>query len=426
MSVSVRLGAYAAGLAVAALAGSAASASAAYTVPAFYNPPASLPAANGTLIKSEPMSLGGGLNAKGTRLMYKSTDENGLPAAVTGTYLEPTRPWTGSGPRPLVSYAEGTQGQGDACAPSRTLQSTLVLDQGQAAVGYEVLGIGGFLDKGIPVVVTDYIGLGTPDRVHSYTDRLDMGRAVLDAARAAKQLPVAAITGSTPIGLYGYSQGGGASASAAELAPSYAPDLNLKGAFAGAPPADLFATLKQADGTSLTGVLGYAINGLVQYRPELKATLDAETNDKGKAALAKAADQCIGDSLLSFAFQKTNAWTVSGKPAWQVVEGIPSAMQAIDEQRIGKLKPSIPVQVLTGTKDDIVPHAQAKQLALDWCAKGADVNYVPVNQIFGSGGTSLNHLGPMLTNKDSSQAWLINQLKGQGAAGNCAKVSSMP
>ncbi|GLY40198.1 hypothetical protein Amsp01_062210 [Amycolatopsis sp. NBRC 101858] len=31
----------------------------------------------------------------------------------------PTAPWTGAGPRPIVSVAGGTRGIGDRCAPSK-------------------------------------------------------------------------------------------------------------------------------------------------------------------------------------------------------------------------------------------------------------------------------------------------------------------
>jgi pimeloyl-ACP methyl ester carboxylesterase len=411
----------------------AAAASAA--VPEFYVPPTALPAQNGDLVRSQPQPLGVSLviagqpvflPAKATKIMYRSTDELGAAAAVTGVYLEPTKAWTGGGPRPLVSYAEGTQGQGDACAPSRTLQNTVVLEPGQTALGYEVPSIYKLLDKGIAVVVTDYIGLGTPDRIHTYTNRKDMGHAVLDAARAALKVNGASVTASSPVGIYGYSQGGGASAAAAELQPTYAPDVNLKAAYAGAPPANLYAVLKSADGTSLTGVIGYAINGLLAYRPALRPILNAQTNTAGKTALFKVQSQCVGDTILSFGFKKTNEWTVSKTSAATVVAGIPEAMQAIDDQRIGKLKPQVPVQVLTGTKDDIVDHNQAKQLARDWCAKGANVLYAPVRQYLGSGGTSLNHLGPMLTAMDQTQAWLIANLKGYKTPTNCGSINSLP
>lgn len=433
MSISVRTTARVSALAALALGAGAASASAA--VPEFYVPPASLPAANGDLVRSQPQPLGVSLviagqpvylPAKATKIMYKSTDEIGNPAAVTGVYLEPTKAWTGGGPRPLVSYAEGTQGQGDACAPSRTLQQTLVVESGQTSIGYEVPSIYSLLDKGIAVVVTDYIGLGTPDRIHSYTNREDMGHAVLDAARAALKVNGASVTSSSPVGIYGYSQGGGASAAAAELQPTYAPEVNLKAAYAGAPPADLFEVLKSADGTSLTGVIGYAINGLITYRPQLKPILDAQTNVAGKAALWKVSQQCVGDTILSFGFKKTNEWTVSKRSAATVVSEIPEAMQAINEQRIGNRKPNVPVQVLTGTLDDIVAHGQAKQLARDWCAKGANVYYAPVRQYIDSGGTALNHLGPMLTSKDATQAWLIANLKGIKTPSNCGSLNALP
>ncbi len=99
--------------------------------------------------------------------MYKSTDEIGKRCRGHRRVPGADQAWTGGGPRPLVSYAEGTQGQGDACAPSRTLQSTLTVESGQTALGYEVPNIYSLLDKGVAVVVTDYIGLGTPDRIHT-------------------------------------------------------------------------------------------------------------------------------------------------------------------------------------------------------------------------------------------------------------------
>ena len=61
------------------------------TIPAFYNPPTTLPGANGALVRSEPLPLAlslpgldGPLPGTATRLMYKSTDSGGQPVAVTG------------------------------------------------------------------------------------------------------------------------------------------------------------------------------------------------------------------------------------------------------------------------------------------------------------------------------------------------------
>ncbi|GAA3245707.1 hypothetical protein GCM10020256_72810 [Streptomyces thermocoprophilus] len=77
------------------------------TVPAFYTPPATLPAANGALVRTEPLPLAlslpgldGPLPGRATRLMYKSTDADGRPVAVTGAYIEPSASWKGGGARP--------------------------------------------------------------------------------------------------------------------------------------------------------------------------------------------------------------------------------------------------------------------------------------------------------------------------------------
>ena len=60
----------------------------------------------------------------------------------------------------------------------------------------------------------------------------------------------------SPIGFDGYSQGGGAAAGAADHAATYAPELNVKGTFAGAPPADLLEVVKAVDNHMIAGVAG--------------------------------------------------------------------------------------------------------------------------------------------------------------------------
>ena len=397
----------------------------------FYDPPSDLPAGQGTLVRSEPMKLA--LTLKGlylpgtaTRILYTSTDEAGQPAAVSGAYIEPTKAWRGTGPRPLVAIAAGTQGQGDACAPSKTLETLLNVEGNEFGIGYEIPSIYDFLNRGVAVVLTDYIGLGTTDRVHTYTNRKDMGHALLDAARAALKLPGTSISDSSPVGLYGYSQGGGAAGSAAELAPSYAPELNLKGAYAGAPPANLVEVLKSADGTDLTGVIAYAINGITPYHPELQSKLDELAKPEGKEALEKVKTQCIGSTLFSYGFKKTKQWTVSGKSLYEITNADPTIKAAVDAQRIGRLKPTIPVQVLTGTLDDIVDHRQAKQLAVDWCAQGVNVTYTPVVQVLPTGGTALNHLTPMITRLGQTHDWLVDRLQGKAVKSNCGSLRLLP
>ncbi|MGN5237650.1 MULTISPECIES: lipase family protein [unclassified Rhodococcus (in: high G+C Gram-positive bacteria)] len=392
----------------------------------FYQPPEVLGGAPGDLIRTESSDLAirvptadGVFPAQGTRLLYRSNDANGEANAVSGTYLEPSMAWNGPGERPLVVLAPGTQGQGDQCAPSKALnhvvQYTPPLD---LFTEYELLSINAMLLQGIAVAVTDYDGLGTPGH-HTYVNREAEAHAVLDAARAAQNLPGASISENGPVGLFGYSQGGGATAAAAELAPSYAPELDIKGAYAGAPPADLVETLKQIDGTALTGAIGYTINGLIEAHPELTDVLDAEINERGREMLAAVANQCLPETLFTFGFQQTSDYTRTGEPLDVVISRIPEVQEVIAEQRIGRLSPQIPVLVQHGTQDDTVPYGQGRQMALDWCAQGAAVQFSPNNTPPILPGFIVNHALPMIGGLPEAVAYMNDRFADKPAPSNC-------
>ncbi|GAA0930340.1 lipase family protein [Streptomyces thermoalcalitolerans] len=399
-------------------------------IPAFYTPPAGLPEADGTLIRSEPLPLAlslpglhGPLPGRATRLMYKSTDSTGRPVAVTGAYIEPTARWKGTGPRPLVVVAPGTLGQGDQCAASLGLERPILFNGRTLSVGYENLSIYRLLARGTAVVVTDYVGLGTTDRLHTYVNRVDGAHAVLDAARAARFVAGASVTPASPVGLFGYSQGGGAVAAAAELQPDYAPDVPLAGTYAGAPPADLTEVTRAVDGSELAGALGWSLNGFLQSDPELQPIADAHLNAAGKAALADLSTMCAGDALFSYGFARSTGWTTDGRSVSEIIRATPALQDFLDKQRIGRLKPAGPVRLATGVSDNLVPHAQARQLAADWCAKGADVTYKAVH-LPPLGSALINHFTPLLVDHGAAVSWLTDRLAGKPATSNCATVPS--
>ncbi|MFJ9037057.1 alpha/beta fold hydrolase [Streptomyces sp. NPDC102406] len=402
------------------------------TIPAFYNPPAELPAANGALIRSEPLPLAlslptlhGPLPGTATRIMYRTTDSTGGPAAVTGAYIEPAAKWRGEGPRPLVALAPGTMGQGDQCAASLGLEHPLRLNGQTVSVGYEDLAIYRLLAKGVAVVVTDYIGLGATDRLHTYVNRLDEAHAVLDAVRAARALDGATVTADSRVGLFGYSQGGGATAAAAELQPEYAPDITLSGTYAGAPPADLTETTKGIDGTDLAGALGWSLNGFLQSDPELRPIAEAHLSDKGRAALKDLSTMCVGDTILAYNSARSSSWTTDGKSLAEIIQAEPRLQAFLADQRIGTMKPASPVRVATGVSDNLVPHGQARQLAVDWCGRGAQVTYKPV-RLPDVGRALLNHFAPLLTDQGTAVTWLTDRLAGEPATSTCAALPTQP
>ncbi|PPS86905.1 lipase family protein [Streptomyces sp. MH60] len=401
-------------------------------IPAFYTPPSELPGADGALIRSEPLPLAlslpgidGPLPGRATRLMYRSTDANGEAVAVTGAYIEPAAKWRGDGPRPLVAVAPGTMGQGDQCAASMALEHPLRLNGQTVSVGYEDLSVYRLLLRGVAVVVTDYVGLGTTDRLHTYVNRVDGAHAVLDAVRAARSLDSASVTSGSRVGLFGYSQGGGATAAAAELQPSYAPDVQLSGTYAGAPPADLTEVTRAIDGSDLAGALGWSLNGFLQTEPALRPIADRYINEAGQEALKDLSTMCVGDALFGYGGDSSTGWTKTGQSISDVIRAEPALQSFLAEQRIGSLRPGSPVRVATGVSDDLVPHGQARRLAADWCAKGGKVTYVPV-LLPGVGSGLLNHFGPLLTDQGNALSWLTDRLSGEPAGSNCWSMPAQP
>ncbi len=135
---------------------------------------------------------------------------------------------------PVVAWAHGTTGVARRCAPT--------VADGQAGLA-RVPELDRLVDAGNVVVATDYPGLGTPG-MHPYLVGGSEGRAVLDSVRAAHEVLGADASDVTAV--FGHSQGGHATLFAAQLAPTYAPELDLVGAAPMAPPTAL-GTLVERD-----------------------------------------------------------------------------------------------------------------------------------------------------------------------------------
>ncbi|MGI9126390.1 MAG: lipase family protein [Mycobacterium sp.] len=392
----------------------------------FYDQPDPIPAGNpGDVIRSEPMRLVyepsgelGGWVATGTRIMYRSTDTHGQPDVVTGTYFEPDRPWPGKGPRPLIAYAPGTQGQGDQCAPSRVFSQGIHFSSGlDITMGYEEMFVATLVARGFAVVVTDYEGLGTQP-VHTYMNRLSQGQALIDAARAAKRLPNTSLNPDGPVAFWGYSQGGGASASAVELAPVYAPEMNVVGAFVGAPPADLSLLTPFLDGSALVGVLGYVLNSVLTAYPEHAEEIHKTLTIYGEDLLAKTREQCVPETLFNFGFHHVSEYFIADPVMLLQREPFKTIL---DEQRIGRLRPNAPVFLDHNRFDPLVPYGGGHQLALDWCAQGADVQMWTNEEPPFLNKLVINHALPMFVDGERGMQWIADRFNGLPTTPNCGQ-----
>ncbi|WP_238599290.1 lipase family protein [Corynebacterium heidelbergense] len=108
------------------------------------------------------------------------------------------------------------------------------------------------------------------------------------------------------VGFYGYCQGGGASAAAVEEAASYAPDLEVAGAYDSAPPVDLSAVQRNIDGSDLVGAIGFTINSVLNYYPQLKPVLAERLSDQGMSMLDHISNKCTNEITDVYGHQHTS------------------------------------------------------------------------------------------------------------------------
>ena len=158
---------------------------------AFYVPPKPLAKAKpGTIIRSTPIG-DAPAGARAWKILYHSRAVDGRDIAVSGVVIAPTGAAPHGG-RVVVTWAHGTSGLADLCAPSKLpdIASGAASTSGPAGYGAFMPGVQAFLDAGYVVAATDYEGLGTPG-VHPYQVGESEGRSVLDAARAARGLKAA-------------------------------------------------------------------------------------------------------------------------------------------------------------------------------------------------------------------------------------------
>jgi hypothetical protein len=367
----------------------------------FYTPPNPLPAvAPGEILRlrtvevfAEPLRL---LPApvRAWQLLYRSTSATGDPNAVSGTLLVPPTPWT-DGPRPLVTYAVGTHGIGDSCAPSYKLRT---------GTENEIALIAQALVKGWAVVLTDYEGLGTPG-THTYATGQSEGRAVLDAARATSKVPGAGLSPAGPVGVFGYSQGGQAAAFAAELQPSYAPDVRLAGVAAGGVPADLEEVARFNDGGAAFGLVIGAATGLATAYPDVPF---AEIlNDRGRELVERVEQACVVELGAAAPFAELQDFVTIADPLAE-----PRWQARLAENRAGQQRPGAPIFLYHATFDELIPFRTGKELLGRYCDLDTTVQWQPIPLAEHIIGVSVG--GPI------AMEWLGNRFTGAPVQETCA------
>lgn len=352
----------------------------------WFAPPAGFEAQSpGAVLSTRSVAVQPGTTS--TQLLFRSTDSKNNPIAAATTVIVPDAPWTGDGPRPVVAYNEATDSLGNACAPSYTLPR---------GTNKEIDRVADLLGRGYGVVVTDYQG---PRQ--AYSAGIVSGHTVLDGLRASQTVGVSP---DAPIGITGYSGGAIASGWAAQLAPSYAPELNIAGVAFGGPPTDYTILQRSLNGQIGSGLFAAATTGLAREYPELMAT----TNDTGLRVALLQKDQCV-DVLSYSGLLMLDQQNLSNVP--NVFED-PVTKAVVEENRMGRMKPEAPIYIYQGLQDDLIPKEGAEAVQDQWCAMGASVH---LELVPGDHGAAERNGRP------GAFAWLDERLAGI-PTGGCDRV----
>jgi hypothetical protein len=330
----------------------------------FYAPPANLASlAPGTIIRSRRVQTRGLPNVrfafKSSQVLYRSTDSRGAPVAVATTVMLPfKRPAKN---RKLISYQLAYNGLGPKCKPSYILQTGW-----DWRVDPETLLVQHALFNGWAVAMPDHEG---PDTM--YMDGPMGGHAVLDGIRAVEQFEPAGLDqgSATQVGMIGYSGGAQPTAWANELAGTYAPELNIKGASLGGTPANPALFIPYLEGGVSAGIGLAALAGMMRAHPEVN--FDQYLNDRGRHAFRLLEKQCLSEFVFEFPFQKLRAFTNVAD-----VLSIPAVQKVLKANTLGQHPPKTPTLITHAYRDEVIDFHEIKQVVDAYCDAGTPVQFI--------------------------------------------------
>ncbi|OBF27098.1 lipase [Mycobacterium sp. ACS1612] len=335
----------------------------------FYQPPAGFEHARpGTVLRSRDVELAFvGLVPQrftATQLLYRTTDLNNLPQATATTVIVPAER-ASAGPIPLISYQCAIDAVAGRCFPSYAMR------RGAKALGalaqIEFFLVAAALAEGWAVSVPDHEGPGG-----LWGAPYEPGYHVLDGVRAALSYDRLGLSADGPVGLWGYSGGGLATAWAAEVSGSYAPELNIVGAVLGSPVADLGHAFRRLNGSIYSGLPGMVVAALTHVYPELDKVIQEHATEQGKAMLTRIEKMTTAHAVLRFVGMDMGK--LVDQPLEQILQ-TPEVQHVFDSIKLGTAVPTPPVLIVQAVHDRIVSVDDIDELTHIYQSGGASVTY---------------------------------------------------
>ena len=378
--------------------------------------------APGTVLKTRtvPVHIEGiELPLTAVQLLYRSTSELGKPTVnVTSVLLPPVKALTPS----VLSYQSFYDSLSTEDDPSYAISGGD--PTGGEIPQVESVLISPALLAGETVVIPD-----TEGEEADFSAGPVYGYNTLDSLRAALSSPATGLTRTTKIGLAGYSGGAIATEWAAQLAPTYAPEINsgIVGAAMGGVLVDPAHNLKYVEGSSSwASVIPMSLDGLSRA---FHLDLTPYLSEYGQELLKDDESASITDEKSVPGL----TWAELALPQYPTPETIPVFVRTANKLIMGREgTPTVPLLIgqgdggeeLEGTPGDkpgigpgdgVMIAGDVRSLAREYCERGVAVRY-----------SEYQHLGhiegavPWLT---ETAAWLPGRFAGLPAPQDCPEIA---
>ncbi|MFD1812911.1 lipase family protein [Rhodococcus gannanensis] len=327
---------------------------------------------------------------RSTQVLYRSTDENGNPTTAVTTVVQPLAP---IGSTRIVSFHMFYDGLGAHCDPSYTLRG----NNPSASELSEEAAVLAYLAAGQTVVIPDYEG---PQRAFSVGRHA--GRIALDGIRAAETY--LGVPSSTPVGMIGYSGGATPTAFAAELAPTYAPELNIVGAAAGGLLVSPQHTLEYVNGRNRWSAVLPGV--LVGYQRAYGFDTDSFLSPYGRMLVGDVADKCLLEFRDSYPGLTDASMVRSPYRGFSDVPALAEAMRRNEAGTAGT--PRVPLLLSVGNVDGQGDGAMVARdvadLAEKYCRGGAPARF----QVY----SGMDHSGSFVPFQADAAVFLAERFAG--------------
>ncbi|WP_413767727.1 lipase family protein [Rhodococcus pyridinivorans] len=335
------------------------------------------------------------------QLKFRSTNSTGEPISAVTTVLSPQG---GAPGRPLVSYQAIINALGLECAPSTALYAPNPLRGIRESPGLLIA-----IHRGWSLAVPDHLGPNS-----AYGAAKVGGQITLDGIRAAQRYAPLELADS-PVGIAGYSGGGMATAMAAALAPTYAPEIPIVGSAYGGVPMDIGEMAREL-GESAHPAFGLAMAaalGLEREYPD-RMPVTEQLNGAGQELRDRIANACTNEILLAGAGRSMA--DVADAAVGLALLDSPAIQEVLMENSVEKVPtvPNAPVYEWHSPTDVLIPLDAISTTLRRYCDAGVPVQSELV--------PSPDHITAAVIGLPGALDFLDGRFAGTAPSSNCGTV----